>query len=266
MAHIFSNNEATVHLVNGGVFRTPLNDAYWVRVVVGWRYEPEVERAISAAHVLIPYASLLDCGANRGYWGARFANQMQVIGVEAVPSTYLELVKTAADNNFIAIHGAVWSQSGVSLDINWNPEAHAAASLVIARGSQTAPINTVTIYDLYHQYVAPHPAIIKLDVEGAELEAIRGGLSVLEKCLLIYEDHGNDNSHRTTRMLSDLGNRVAFIDGSGCTPVYSVDDLDRIKTDTFRGYNFVAWKPGGLWDSWFDVLQSLPPDVDSAKS
>jgi Methyltransferase FkbM domain len=95
--------------------------------------------------------------------------------------------------------------------------------------------------------------VVKLDVEGAEISALKGAHEVLKRdTLVIYEDHGGDRSHGTTRYLFDeLGFPVFSIAPDGeITEVEELRELDRLKTDQKKGYNFVTCPPGSGFHRW----------------
>ena len=57
--------------------------------------------------------------------------------------------------------------------------------------------------------------VVKLDVEGAEADAMLGAKPVMRDLLIIYEDRGSDPSHRATRAALDRDLVVTyFADGS----------------------------------------------------
>ena len=63
--------------------------------------------------------------------------------------------------------------------------------------------------------------------------------------VLIYEDHGSDRAHTSTRaVLEGLGFRVYACTRSGPVEIVELDDVARIKTNTVRGFNFLAFRPG----------------------
>jgi hypothetical protein len=95
--------------------------------------------------------------------------------------------------------------------------------------------------------------IIKLDVEGAEISALKGARQVLKRdTLVIYEDHGSDRSHATTRYVFDeLRFPVFSIAADGTiTEVEELCALDQLKTDPKIGYNFVTCPPLSGFHRW----------------
>jgi len=119
-------SDVLIRFDEGGVLAVSLHDSYWARILVGWEHEPDVRWVLDSALAYRPDAVLFDCGANIGYWAARYAARVPVIAVEAVQPTYLRLVGNASRNGFQTIHAAVWDESGRPLTVQWNAAGEAA--------------------------------------------------------------------------------------------------------------------------------------------
>jgi len=108
-------------------------------------------------------------------------------------------------------------------------------------------VPTTTIDQVTRRYWPDErPLLIKLDVEGAESAALAGGTDTLANrdVVLIYEDHGSDPEHTSTRVVrEDLGFRVYACTSNGPVEIGELDDVARIKTDTVHGFNFLAFHP-----------------------
>ena len=162
----------------------PAFDAYWGRHLwAGAAYEPDVEqifRKLGAGRALI------DCGANIGYWSVR-SPEFGFTCAVAVEANQ-ELVPFLSENfrlNRIpgrAVHAAVYSSSGKQLYLG-GTNAHAQGAIA----SQGMPVTSVTIADLCKDVAAPRGIVAKLDVEGAEIDALDGAGDVAD-IIFVYED------------------------------------------------------------------------------
>jgi FkbM family methyltransferase len=245
-------------------FLFPPNDEYWsAGVTVGDRlYEPEVDWLLRRAAER-PYA-LVDCGANIGYWSivasSRPYGRHPAVAIEASRANWELLVLNARANGdrFRVLHRAILDESGkrvtlygrkhygMSLREDWHP----------GDGDRSEEVETITVDEVADHYTPDrrHPALVKLDVEGSEIEAMLGGRRTLDEgALFVYEDHGKEPSHRISRFVLSLGDVGIWHVGADLRParVAGVDQVAMVKTDARMGYNFFACRRGSPWSSIF---------------
>ncbi len=100
-------------------------------------------------------------------------------------------------------------------------------------------------------------SILKLDIEGVEIDALKGASMILENdCLVIYEEHGVDMDHKISRYLNDqLDMRLYFgsADGKNLHEITSYDEITRLKTSKRVGYDLFATSS----DFWVNRLEQL---------
>jgi len=236
-------NAVFLHQGDAPPFRIALDDGYWTRFAL-YRapYEPEVGTVLTAARGATPL--FCDLGANKGYWSTRAATLFdRVIAVEAAADTFADLhANTAGLPNVTRHHAAIHAVSGQSLTFVNTHLSHASARLMEntppAARDRTESITTLAIDDL----VPPGtPALIKLDVEGAEIAALSGAARALaEGSVLIYEDHGNDPACTVSAHLLGLPDMRVFSIATGLVPMPDTAAIRALKTDRFKGYNFLA--------------------------
>lgn len=244
LGRVFNPANAALLRINGGpAFRISLNDGYWTRFALyHFPYEPEVAAALVAAR---DHTQLFcDLGANKGYWTTQSAAMFeQVIAVEASAQTFEALAQNADALSNVTLHrAAIHVQSGETLTFLNAHLSHASARLLGAedagQGDQTETVTTLAIDDLVPAGTA---ALIKLDVEGAEVAAITGAARALrDGSVLIYEDHGNDPACIPSAHLLGLGDMRLFAVEAGIVAMPDVDAIRALKTDPFKGYNFLA--------------------------
>ncbi len=248
------NSTCIVQLNRDTLFRFYLADYYWSKLVCqGFSYEPEIERVLKATDSL-DYL-FLDLGANFGYWSVLVSSSAYshktVVAVEPVKSNFdsLCLNNKLNDCRFTAIRGAVCEQGGRLVRINVNPGslANEAASALLKPEyalSESESVESVSIDQLVSRFAAQdQPIVIKLDVEGLEIEAIKGAQQTLRReFLLIYEDHGNDPDSAVSQFVLDSGFSVFHLEFGEYTPVTEVRDVNSIKTSSNKGYNLFAYQ------------------------
>lgn len=234
------SNTVTVQLPTGGLFRIALNDGYWTRFALfNQDYEPEVAAVLrNAAHHTGVFC---DAGANKGYWTSWGSTLFQQItAVEAASETFEDLLKNTGDMpNVTCRRAAIYSVSGQQVRFVNVKNSHASAHL--GDQSDSGSIETVETITLDDLIPAGTQAIIKLDVEGAEIEAMRGAQRCLaDGSVLIYEDHGSDLSSATSRYLLDMNDMWLCFAENPMERLTKPEDVETLKTDRFKGYNFVA--------------------------
>jgi FkbM family methyltransferase len=138
-----------------------------------------------------------DCGANIGVhtidWAKMMTGWGSVIAIEAQERIYYALAGNIAINNCfnaIAVHGAVSSESGVMQIPTPNylvPGSFGSLELRQSRGNEYIgqPIdyrNLVNIRKLaLDEYDLPRVDLIKIDVEGMEMEVLQGAARSIER-------------------------------------------------------------------------------------
>ena len=244
LARLFpAGNAVWLHEGGAAPFRIALGDAYWTRFAL-YRapYEPEIAAVLRAARGATPL--FCDLGANTGWWTTRAAPFFErVIAVEAASATFAELEGNAAHLPNVTLHrAAIHARSGEALTFVNTHLSHASAQLengapATAR-DRTETVMTRAIDDLVP---AGLPALVKLDIEGAEIAAVEGAARALEEgTVLIYEDHGNDPACAiSAHLLARPGIRLFHVAG-GLVEMPELAAIRALKTDPFKGYNFVA--------------------------
>ncbi len=251
---ITRDSTCIVRLNPDTLFRFYLADSYWSKLVCRrFSYEPEIKKVLKTVDSL-DYL-FLDLGANHGYWSVLVSSSAcahkTVVAVEPVKSNFdnLCLNNKLNEYRFTAIRGAVCEQGDRPIRINVNPDslANEAASALPTSGhalSESEWVDSLSIDQLVSRFAEPdQPVVIKLDVEGLEIEAIRGAAQTLGcEFLLIYEDHGADPESAVSRYVLDRGFSVFHLEQGSYTPVVDAKDVNSIKTNPNKGYNLFAYR------------------------
>ena len=167
------------------------------------------------------------------------------LAIEADEDNFNMLTLNAGKNGnrFDVRHNAVHSASGITMNVFG--KKHEARSVVPDEGEARGSVNTLAIGDLWDWFskTGKRHAVIKLDVEGAEIPAIEGMGEFHNNGLLIYEDHGSDKEHSVSRYLLDkAGYRIFEFENNVMHEITDVSTLTSIKKNSRYGYDFFATK------------------------
>ncbi len=259
---ILNSQLSCVHLADGSRLYFRLDDVYWNAFVrqPDIVYEPEIAKFLLRLKA-VDYV-FFDCGANIGYWSILVTSEMlgrkRAIAIEASQETIAILQQNCNANNrrFEICCKAMSEHDGLRLFFSKGP--HDGRHIVEPQSSnstRTEPVISTTVDALARQLQLTDSdrIVVKLDVEGAEISALKGARQALNRdTLVIYEDHGSDRSHATTRYLFDeLGFPVFSIAPDGAiTKIEDICALDRLKVDPREGYNFVTCPPRSDFHRW----------------
>lgn len=213
-------SDACVEVTGVGRFQIrAFTDDLWH--VLPWR-EREIFRVLQ--ETLNPGETFVDAGANIGVYtilASRIVGQEgRVVSFEMIPETADILRRHVALNecaNIRVIEGALAEASGKVLEA-WIPEGqYGQASIERSEGSCRFTVTTLTLADELRDLDAVH--LMKMDIEGAELGAIKGMEPDIAKVrAIIFENRGASD---VVSFLEGHGFSISRIDGNNALAVRS---------------------------------------------
>lgn len=243
-------------------FEFPYGDGYWSKLLDrSYHYEDELE--LLFRHSADVDYTLIDCGANYGYWSVLVSSTPfgahKAIAIEPATQNFPKLVNNAEINarRFETMKCAIGAKRGTA---RLSGSKHEAFSIA---GDQTEgeQVPVIALDNLIDdgKVSASGKYLIKLDVEGVEIEAIKGGTRLLQTdSVVLCEEHGNDPRHTVSRyILEETPLKLIVYDprSSRMETVTELSILDRIKVSSHVGYN-VFGTASAFWQDRIDALNA----------
>jgi len=130
---------------------------------------------------------VLDCGAHVGVFTQKALqlSAARVIAIEPDP-VHLECLRRnfaqeIGSGRVVVVPKGVWSSEG-KMTLSTGGQNSGSDSMVLPVGGPTIDVPVTTIDNLLRELDFPCVSYIKMDIEGAEREALRGALATLRRC------------------------------------------------------------------------------------
>lgn len=214
---------------------------YWLGT-----YEMELQQAV--ADWVRPGMIAYDLGANIGYISLLLARAVgptgKVFAFEALPANQARLtsnLKLNSSENITLISKAVADKSGSTTFL-----VHSSGGMGKLSGSSGSDgdhpnnisVETVSIDDFVFQGKNPSPQLMKMDIEGGEVLALRGMLRLLKEArpMLLIELHGKQAAEAAWQTLHGANYSLQFM-RKGYPRIENPQDLGK--------KNYVVASPDG---------------------
>jgi FkbM family methyltransferase len=245
-----------IKLNSDAVFEFPYGDGYWSKLLNrSFSYEDELELLFRDS-ADVDY-TLLDCGANFGYWSVLVSSapygSKKAIAIEPSSQNFAKLANNAVINGgrFEVMKCAIGAMRGTARLSGTKHEALSIAGDGGAGGEDVAVIALDNLLD-DGKIANDGKYLIKLDVEGVEIAAIKGATRLLRgDSVILCEEHGNDRNHSVSRyILEQTPLKLIVYDprSDRFETVTELSILDRIKVSTHVGYN-VLGTASAFWEN-----------------
>ncbi len=260
---LLPERDINIMLNPDATFSFPYGDGYWSKLLNRtFKYEDELELFLLDSKD-VDY-TLIDCGANYGYWSVMVSSKRfgahRSIAMEPSSKNFPRLAHNAKinGNRFYPILAAVVAARCTA---RLSVTKHEAFSIA---GGETAGGEEVTVLALDNliddgKVAAQGKYIIKLDVEGVEIDAMKGGKRILETdSVVVCEEHGNDPSHTVSRYILEQTPMKAIVHDPATDRFEALTELstlDRIKVASHVGYNVFATS-SAFWEQRIYGLNS----------
>jgi FkbM family methyltransferase len=258
-----SERDIAIKLNSDATFAFPYGDGYWSKLLNrSFYYENELELLFKDS-VGVDY-TLIDCGANYGYWSVLVSSapygSHKAIAIEPSSQNFTKLSNNAKLNGkrFEVMKCAIGAARGSARLSGTKHEAFSIADSTDGGGEQVPVIALDNLLD--DGKISPDGKyLIKLDVEGVEIAAIKGGARLWQgDSVLLCEEHGNDRGHTVSRYILEHTNMKLIVHDPRSNRLETVTELsilDRIKVSTHVGYN-VFGTASAFWQNRISALNA----------
>jgi FkbM family methyltransferase len=251
-----------IKLNSDAVFEFPYGDGYWSKLLNrSYQYEDELE-VLFRDSVDVDY-TFIDCGANYGYWSVLVSSKPfgahKAIAIEPSGQNFPKLANNARVNGdrFEAMKCAIGSGRGTARLSGTKHEAFSIAGS--QSGGEEVPVIALDNLIDDGKVSANGKFLIKLDVEGVEIEAIKGGSRLLQTdSVVLCEEHGSDREHTVSRYILEKTPLTLMVYdplSSRLETVKELSILDRIKVSSHVGYN-VFGTASAFWQNRINALNA----------
>jgi FkbM family methyltransferase len=187
LAERHAGQPIAIEVPTGGTLRLLPNSGFFEWYFAGLEnYEPDVQALLK--QLLKPGCTFIDCGCNVGFFSVMAADLMagsgQVISVEANPLIVPVLDETLAGAGLKPAVNCALSTTPGSIEL-WVPEGMETLAslrennLYAGASVQRLLVPAKTLDAVFHEAYGTKIDLIKIDVEGAELDVIRSGRECL---------------------------------------------------------------------------------------
>lgn len=202
--------------------------------------------------------TVIDAGANDGFFSliaAQYADRVVAIEADVVNAKIVELNAAANDaDNVVVLQRALWSSD----ETLFFQHTGQSASGVVGRDGGEFPVRGVTLAELLVEY--PDATALKIDIEGAEFEALGacGDFGGIRR--IVGELHQPRNSAAVRELVEQLEAAGFDVDVVDEDYFYSPDMLARARRNRSRVEGELLTK--AAVEPYFRLGSRLPSDKE----
>jgi len=203
----------------------PLRGHRWIRFMhtyndqyVSGAYEADMQHAL--VRHLRPGMVFYDVGANAGFFtllgACLVGNAGHVVSFEPHPTTARLLKKQVSANgieNVSVVKAAVTKHVGVA---QFSDDRPSVMNSLVAPGQSERMVEVKTTTLDWEAKRYPPPDLIKIDVEGAEIDVLQGAVELIKRNrpILLVEIHSHAIALQYDEIIADLGYQTESLQGS----------------------------------------------------
>jgi FkbM family methyltransferase len=198
-----------------------LNDQGAASILFGKEYAPLQSQVLEA--LLQDCNAFIDVGANYGYFSLLAATSKwkpRVVAVEPNPTLCATITESAESNRLdpdelVVLQQAVAGSDGLQR-FSWDARLNSSGRIgVVGNAEHSIEVVTTTIDSIVERFGLPNAGLVaKIDVEGFELEALKGATSLFERDALIMVEISKNSLTGVAEFINDYGYRALDFSGT----------------------------------------------------
>lgn len=262
---VLPGRDITVRLNDDAQFAFPYGDGDWTLLLDrNYRHEPELELFFSGV-ADVDY-TLIDCGTKCGYWPVLTTSKPfgahRSIAIEPDARDFARLVHNARinGNRIKTMRRVVDEKPGLTRLPGGRREVTAGSGPTGGISDDVAVIALDSLID-ESLITALGRYVIRLDLGGGEISAMRGGERLLgSDCVLVCKEPASDEDHAISRhILANTRLKLFCYDGATghFEHLRDVAALARIKQSANAGHHVLA-TASSFWESRIRALANEP--------
>jgi FkbM family methyltransferase len=203
--------------INRGLrwLRGAANAPEWIGI-----YEFRKQRALR--RLVAPGMTVCDIGANAGFYTLGLARLVgacgQVIAFEPLPRNLAKIQRHLALNHLTNVDLNDCALSDLTDTLRFAKGENDFTGRISAEGADLE-VRSIRLDEFLRERSLPDPALLKIDVEGAEDRVLEGARELLRRAhpILVLALHGAAQKARCFEILRSLGYRIQGLSGKSIT-------------------------------------------------
>ena len=137
------------------------------------------------------------------------------VWIEAQPTLATTLTNRLHAPDDLVLQGAAWSERGLSFDFNVSSNSQSSSVLELGTHERNRPdityvktvkVNSIVLEEVLSKYDSV--TLLNLDIQGAELQALRGAGRELTKVKAIYTEVNFEEVYKDCALIGDLDSHL----------------------------------------------------------
>lgn len=228
-------NKELIHLIDGRTFRGDLEDPLFRSLYLYGTYEPDITEALR--RIVRSEDVVVDVGANVGLiavlMGSLVGAKGSVYAFEPVKAMYAHLLESISLNGLedivLPFNLAVADHPAKNMTIHVPKDGHHPCSSMVPENSHSSVSRSCACVSLDSiEFPSSPPAVVKVDVEGAELLVLKGAFGWI-------------SSARPPVWFLEINRKTANRFG------YEPEELASFLKENGKAYSYFAWSDGKRW-------------------